>query len=180
MSLKHFVKRGDNNLISIRKPDCTWLWEVVQGNLLNFVFAIIYQTYLILKLMYHPLKLMLPGTSLAVQWLRICLPMQGTWFDPWSGRIPHAPGSPSAASTEAHALRDCARWQEKPLQWEAWARPPARSPHLPQLEKARAATRCSQKCILDKQINSKRNASWKTLYAENSESLHNNFPSRTD
>ena len=79
MSLKHFVKRGDNNLISIRKPDCAWLWEVLQGNLLNFVFAITYQTYLILKLIYHPLKLMLPGTSLAVQWLRIGLPMQGTW-----------------------------------------------------------------------------------------------------
>ena len=27
-----------------------------------------------------------PGTSLAVQWLRLCLPMQGGCrFDPWSG-----------------------------------------------------------------------------------------------
>ena len=37
------------------------------------------------------------------------------------------------------------------------------------------------KCILGKQINSKMNASWKTIYAEkNLEALHNNFPSRTD
>ena len=28
--------------------------------------------------------------SLVVQWLRICLPMQGTRFKPWSGKIPHA------------------------------------------------------------------------------------------
>ena len=30
------------------------------------------------------------GTSLVVQWLRICLPMQGHGFDPWAGKIPHA------------------------------------------------------------------------------------------
>ena len=30
-------------------------------------------------------------TSLAAQWLRICLPVQGTdGFHPWSGKIPHA------------------------------------------------------------------------------------------
>ena len=28
--------------------------------------------------------------SLVAQWLRICLPMQGTGFKPWSGKIPHA------------------------------------------------------------------------------------------
>ena len=26
---------------------------------------------------------------LVVQWLRICLPMQGHRFNPWSGKIPH-------------------------------------------------------------------------------------------
>ena len=30
------------------------------------------------------------GASLVAQWLRICLPMQGTGFKPWSGKIPHA------------------------------------------------------------------------------------------
>ena len=30
------------------------------------------------------------GASLVVQWLRICLPMQGHGFEPWSGKIPHA------------------------------------------------------------------------------------------
>ena len=29
-------------------------------------------------------------TSLVVQWIRICLPMQGTWVRPWSEKIPHA------------------------------------------------------------------------------------------
>ena len=33
-----------------------------------------------------------PGTSLVVHWLRIHLPRQGTQFDPWSGKIPHALG----------------------------------------------------------------------------------------
>ena len=42
------------------------------------------------------------GTSLVVQWLRICLPMQGTWVKPWSGKIPHAADqlSPCATTTE--------------------------------------------------------------------------------
>ena len=31
-------------------------------------------------------------TSLVVQWIRIHLSMQRTWFDPWSGKIPHAMG----------------------------------------------------------------------------------------
>ena len=40
--------------------------------------------------------------SLVAQWLRIRLPMQGTWFDPWSGKIPHAMEqlSPCATTTE--------------------------------------------------------------------------------
>ena len=29
-------------------------------------------------------------TFLVAQWIRICLPMQGTGFNPWSGKIPHA------------------------------------------------------------------------------------------
>ena len=28
-------------------------------------------------------------TSLVVQWIRICLPIQGHEFDPWSRKIPH-------------------------------------------------------------------------------------------
>ena len=30
------------------------------------------------------------GTFLVLQWIKIRLPMQGTGFDPWSGKIPHA------------------------------------------------------------------------------------------
>ena len=28
--------------------------------------------------------------SLVAQWLKICLPMQGHGFEPWSGKIPYA------------------------------------------------------------------------------------------
>ena len=31
-----------------------------------------------------------PGTFLEAQWVRICLPMQGTGFNPWSWKIPRA------------------------------------------------------------------------------------------
>ena len=30
------------------------------------------------------------GASPVAQWLRICLPMQGTQVEPWSGKISHA------------------------------------------------------------------------------------------
>ena len=32
------------------------------------------------------------GNFLVAQWLRICLPMQGTVLDPWYGKIPHVLG----------------------------------------------------------------------------------------
>ena len=31
------------------------------------------------------IKKFIPGISLVVQWLRLCLPMQGYGLDPWSG-----------------------------------------------------------------------------------------------
>ena len=42
------------------------------------------------------------GTSLVVQWLRICLPMQGHGLKPWSGKSPHAMEelSPCTTTTE--------------------------------------------------------------------------------
>ena len=39
------------------------------------------------------------GLSLVAQWLRICLPMQGHRFEPWSGRIPHATEQLSLCAT---------------------------------------------------------------------------------
>ena len=77
--------------------------------------------------------------SLVVQWLRVHLPMQETWFNPWSGKIPHAVEqlslcttstepvhhkywacapqvlSPCAATAEAHVPGAHALQQEKPL-----------------------------------------------------------------
>ena len=43
------------------------------------------------------------GASVVAQWLRICLPMQGHGFEPWSGKIPHAAEqlSPCATTTES-------------------------------------------------------------------------------
>ena len=36
------------------------------------------------------LKYLSFGASLVAQWLRICLPMQGTQAESWSRKIPHA------------------------------------------------------------------------------------------
>ena len=71
------------------------------------------------------------GVSLEIQWLRVCLPMQGLRFDAWSGEIRHALGQPSpcARTPETWCARACARRHEKPPRWEACA---------PQLEKAHA------------------------------------------
>ena len=48
------------------------------------------------------------GTSLVAQWLRICLPMQGTWVQSLVGKIPHATEqlSPCATTTEPASHND--------------------------------------------------------------------------
>ena len=78
------------------------------------------------------------GASLVVHWLRICLPVQGTWVqflvqeDPTCVRQL----SPWATTTEPARHRACALQEEKPSQWEAWTLKLESSPPLPQLEKA--------------------------------------------
>ena len=49
-----------------------------------------------------PVKRYRVGAFLVVQWLRICLPVQGTRFKPWSRKIPHAAEqlSPRSTTTE--------------------------------------------------------------------------------
>ena len=103
------------------------------------------------------------GASLVAQWLRVLLPMQGTqvwalvWEDPtchratklvhhnyWACALEpasHDYWSPCATPTEAHMPRARALQQEKPPQWEAHCTTTKSSPHLPQLEKARAQQR---------------------------------------
>ena len=73
-------------------------------------------TYLhIIKAMY--------GASLVVQWLRICLPMQGTrvpalvWEDPTC----HGATRPVSHNYWACVSGACAPQQERPWQWEAHA-----------------------------------------------------------
>ena len=83
------------------------------------------------------------GASLVAQWLRIHLPMQGTWVRALVRQDPTCRGatgpmrhnllslrsracepqllSPCATTTEAHAPRAHALQQEKPPQWEACA-----------------------------------------------------------
>ena len=91
------------------------------------------------------------------QWLRVCLPMQGTWVQSlvWKDFIHYEAAKPIATTTEACALESrscnyrahtataeacaptaCAPQQEKPPQWEACTLQLERSSHLLQLEKA--------------------------------------------
>jgi len=65
---------------------------------------------------HFPDKRLYTGTSLVVQWIRICCPCRGNRFEPLSGKIPHATGQLSlcATTTEAHVPRAHALQQEKP------------------------------------------------------------------
>ena len=91
--------------------------------------SVTYKGFQLFQAIYH--------TALAVQWLRMHLPMQGQGFDPWSGKIPHAAGqlSPCATNTEP-CSRAYALQQEKPLWREACAPHLESSTHSPQPEKA--------------------------------------------
>ena len=80
-----------------------------------------------------------------VQWLGVCLPMQGTrvWSlvreDPtccWTTKPEAQLLRPCEATTEAPLSRARAPQQEKPWQWEACATAMKISPCSPQLEKA--------------------------------------------
>ena len=80
--------------------------------------------------------------SLVTQWLRIHLPMQGTWVRSlvWEG-----PTCCGATKRMCHNYwtsepRACALKQEKPRQWEAQIMQPESSPHSLQQEKV-----CAQK-----------------------------------
>ena len=74
------------------------------------------------------------------QWLRIHLPMQGTWVGSWSRKILHAVGSWTCVPQLLRPAcpRACALQQEKPLQREAQALPQESSAHTLHLEKPHA------------------------------------------
>ena len=99
-----------------------------------------------------------PGTSLVAQWLRICLPMQGTWVrslvreDPtchgatkpmrhnyWACALEpesHNYWSPHSTTTEACAPRACAlHATREATAIRSLCTATKSSPHLPQLEK---------------------------------------------
>ena len=69
------------------------------------------------------LKKLKIGASLVAQWLRICLPMQGTrvralvWEDPTC----HGAARPVSRNYWACASGACALQQQRPRQWEAHA-----------------------------------------------------------
>ena len=84
------------------------------------------------------------GTSLMVQWIRIHLPMQGTWVQSLVLEDSTCRGAPkpvshdywdSAETTEAREPRACALQQEKSWQWEALALQRKSSSCQPRLEK---------------------------------------------
>ena len=74
-------------------------------------------------------------TSLVVQWLKICLPMQETWVHPRSGKIPHAVEQLSLCTTTAAQMPSAhASQQEKPpqaqeLESSPHSLQPGKSPH---------------------------------------------------
>ena len=90
------------------------------------------------------------GTSLVVQWIRICLPMKETCVQSLvqEDYTCHGATRPMCHNYWAQALepencnyracmaRACALQQEKPLQWEACTPPTKSRPCSPQLKKA--------------------------------------------
>ena len=87
------------------------------------------------------------------QWIRICLPIQGAWFQSLiqEESTCHRATKPCATTTEAHMPKACAPQQEKPLQKEACALQ-LRQPMLTATrESPHKATRTQ--CSLEKQNN---------------------------
>ena len=90
--------------------------------------------------------------SLGVQWLRVHLPMQETWFNPWSGKIPHAVEHLSLCTTSTEpvccncwsprAWSPCSAAREATA-WETCAPQPESSLLLTQLKKVHSQQRKS-------------------------------------
>ena len=93
-------------------------------------------------------KKQVSGTSLQAHWLRVCPPMQGHRFEPWSGKIPVAMGQQKTHVPQllkpTHS-RGRAQQQEKPQQWEALTSLLRSSPCSQRLEKTftETKTQCS-------------------------------------
>ena len=51
-----------------------------------------------------------PWASLVAQWWGVHLPMQKTWFDPWSERIPHAEKQLSLCATTIEPVQSHKYW----------------------------------------------------------------------
>ena len=60
-------------------------------------------------------------TSLEVQWLRVCLPVQGTWIQSLVQEDPTCHRATKPTTTESLHPRVCALQEEKPLQEETCA-----------------------------------------------------------
>ena len=101
--------------------------------LINCHFFVIIYLFLLTSL-----KIRMAGASLVAQWLRVCLPMQGTqvralvWEDPTC----RGAAGPVSHNSWACASGACALQQERPRQWEARAPRWRVAPTHRQLEKA--------------------------------------------
>ena len=84
------------------------------------------------------LKIFFLVTFLVVQWLRICLSVQGTgiWSLAWGYSACLGAGKPALQLMKPVCPRACALQWEKPPQWESCALQLEGSPYSPQLEKA--------------------------------------------
>ena len=75
--------------------------------------------------------------ALAVQWLRITCRCRVHGFDPWSGKIPHAEGTPKLLLHDQGSLCTPELCNEQPLEW---GRTPQRESSLRSLQLEKAHT----------------------------------------
>ena len=80
-------------------------------------------------------------TSLVVQWLGVCLPMQGTWVRSLVREVPICHGATCIKTTEACVPRAHTLQQEMPPQWEVCTAQLEHGSRSLQLEKARMQQR---------------------------------------
>ena len=105
------------------------------------------------------------STSLVVQWIRICLPLQGPWVQSpvWEDSSSLGAAKPlchnywaHATTTEVHVPTACALQQEKPPQFVDWPLQWRVAPALHNWRKPRAAAKIQCRvCIVRNGVHSK-------------------------
>ena len=136
-------------------------------------------------------------SSLVVQWLGVCLPMQGKHgFYPWSGKMPHAAGWLTLCTATAEAS-GCNRWglglqplrpraattrpscpRAHALQQEKSRNEKLRTPReLPPLSKTRESRCTAVKTQHNQKLKTKWNFKWKSIIPLKIRDLRMSYPS---